>query len=215
MTDLVRFQHRHIPVKYFLNSYRALSDGRSGVRQLQEMMETEHFRLSNWKVVWAGVCAVLRTSITLFQVDAKSCIDSRLRAEVAAEWRLISDRRDEYPIFWHFLRKERDNIIHEYEWAAYEMWMDETGNLSPPKLSLLDVRPEKSRSVLLMRSGHYKGRDSLQLLQESSEWVEDRIYAAIRRAGYNPEEMRNIATFKAPPSLRTVIGEQRGILDFD
>lgn len=204
MTDLMRYGDRYrdrcIPVKYFLNSYRALSDGTCGVRNLQEMLDTEHFLLSNWEVVWAGTCALLRAAITMFKVDAKSCIDSRLGDEIAAEWKLIC-KKEEHPIFWQFLLQERDNIMHRYEWAAYEMWMDESGNFSPPKLSLLNVRPENSRTVLLMRSGHYKAQDSLELLREGADWVEDRIYSAIRRAGYEPDEMRNIATFQKPPQL--------------
>ena len=201
MTDLVNYRHRYIPVKYFLNSYRALSDGWSGIRHLEGLLGSERFYVSDWKVAWIGACAILRTAITLFQIDAESCLDKNLRREVANEWDLIKHNKDEHLIFWEFLRKERDNIIHEYEWGAYEMWMAADGSISPPKFSLLDIRPSESRSVLIMRSGLYKGRDSLELLRESAGWVEERIYGAIRRAGYRPDEHRNIATFSKRLSL--------------
>ncbi|WP_320195220.1 hypothetical protein RMR10_007575 [Agrobacterium rosae] len=118
---------------------------------------------------------------------------------------MIADKKDSHPIFWEFLRKERDNIIHEYEWGAYEVWIGADGALSRPKVSLLQVRPDDVRSVLLMRGGHYAGRNSLEVLTESASWIQDRIYSAIRRAGYEPEELRNIATFQKRPTLLDTI----------
>ncbi|MFC3162448.1 hypothetical protein [Ciceribacter thiooxidans] len=190
-----------MPVKYFLNCYRALSDGKSAVIHLENLLKEERFLISDWKVIWVGACAILRTSITLFQIDSRSCLDKALRQEIAREWKLISDDKRGHAIFWEFLRKERDNIIHEYEWGAYEMWMNAEGELSQPKFSLLDIRPADARSVLRMRGGFYSGQDSLELLKDSAAWVEERIYSAIRRAGYSPEEHRNVATFQKRPSL--------------
>lgn len=202
MTDLTAHRNSFMPVKYFLNCYRALSDGRSAIKHLETLIESQDFLFSDWKVVWVGTCAILRTSITLFQKDAKSCIDTLLRAEVANEWALIRNHRGDHPIYSEFLLKERDNIIHNYDWGAYERWLSQDGSVNAPKLSLLSVRPEDARSVLMMRNGHYKGRNSLELLIESAQWVEERIHAAIYRAGYTPEEYRNIATFQKRPSLK-------------
>ncbi len=47
-----------------------------------------------------------------------------------------------------------------------------------------------------MRGGSYKNRNSLDLLKESAEWVEARIYGAIRRAGFDPDEYRNLVNFQ-------------------
>jgi hypothetical protein len=201
VSDLFNHRHRYIPVKYFLNSYRACSDGLSAVRHLEELVASQDFFLSDWKVRWIGACAILRTAITLFQKDAKSCIDKTLRAEIFNEWSLINRHKDDHPVFWEFLKKERDNIIHAYEWGAYQVWMAADGSLSAPKLSLLSVRPEDTRSILLMRGGHFKGRNSLEIMTEAAQWVEARIFAAIERSGYKPDEYRNVATFQKPVSL--------------
>lgn len=120
-----------------------------------------------------GTCTLLRTSIDLFRRDASSCINGKIRDEIRAEWEAIDKDQEANAIFWDFLRKERNNIVHEYEWSAYEMWLDSEGNLNPPKLSLLSLRPEDARSVLIMRGGKYKGRDSLELLIESADWVNE------------------------------------------
>ena len=205
MTVPLKYRNIYMPVKYFLTSYGALSDGKTGVRLLEEHLQSATILLSEWKVIWIGACALLRTSIDLFQVDAKSCINQKIREEIRAEWNSIKQKED-HPIFWKFLQKERNNILHEYEWAAYEMWMDQDGNTRPARISLLSMKPKDVNHVLVMRGGPYKDRNSLDLLKESAEWVEARIYSAIRRAGFDPDEDRNLVTFqKRPPVEKTLL----------
>ena len=221
MTVPLKYRNTYVPVKYFLTSYRALSDGMIGVRHLEEYLQSSTFLLSDWKVIWIGTCTLLRTSIALFEVDAKSCINQKIREEIVSEWESIKEkkedhpifweflREEDHPIFWEFLREERNNILHEYEWAAYEVWMDQEGNRQPAPISLLSIKPEDTSSVLIMRGGPYKDRNSLDLLKESAEWVEARIYGAIGRAGFDPDEDRNLVNFeKRPPVLpgTTVLG---------
>lgn len=196
MTILLQHHNRFAPVKYFLNSYRALSDGRSGIGLLEEKLRSNSFLFSDWKILWLGTCAVLRTSIDLFQVDAKSCINSDIRESIKAEWDLIKSNQESHTIFWKFLRKERDHIIHEYKWTAYETWLLEDGTTQTPALSLLAVRPEAAKSMLVMRHGFFEGRNSIELLSEGADWVEQRIFSAIERAGFDPEEQRRLGDFQ-------------------
>lgn len=170
-------------------------------------MASTNFLLSEWKVIWIGACTILRTSIDLFQVDVKSCINQKVREGILSEWASIKEDKDAHPIFWKFLQKERNNIIHEYEWAAYEAWLDQDGTVRPARMSLLDLKPRDARSVLIMRGGQYKDRNSLDLLKESAEWVESRIFGAIRRAGFEPDEERNLVNFqKRPTAEKTLLG---------
>ncbi len=200
MTLPAEFRNQYFPVKYALKSYGALSDGKAGVRHLEEYLQSSEFLWSDWKVIWIGACALLRTSITLFQIDARSCINKRIREEISSEWDSIKKNRDDHAIFWEFLRKERNIILKQYEWPAYEMWMNEDGTIRPPaRMTLLSVKPKDAKSVLIMRSGPFKDRNSLDLLQESAEWVEERIFGSIRRAGFDPDEQRNLVTFEKPP----------------
>ncbi|MDP2184976.1 MAG: hypothetical protein Q8J93_05850 [Xanthomonadales bacterium] len=137
----------------------------------------------------------------MFRVDAKSSHSQRLREEIAIEWKLILERKADHQIFWEFLRRERDNIIHDYNWRAYEAWMKPDGTFGATSLSLLSLGEDQARRVILMKSGHFKGRNSLELLNESADWVETRIFGAIRRAGYNPEEERGLFHFQPKPTL--------------
>jgi hypothetical protein len=105
------------------------------------------------------------------------------------------------------LRKERNNALHEYEWTAYEMWLGQEGATQPARISLLSVRPEDMQSVLIMKGGHYKNHNSLELLKDSAEWIQARIFGAICRAGYDPEEDRRIGDFqKRPPTEDSLLG---------
>lgn len=204
-----KFQNAYIPVKFFLVSFRALCDGNSGIRHLEEYLQSRLIVVSDWKVIWIGACTLLRTAIDLFNVDAKSCIAKSLREEVRSEWKSIESNKDDHPIFWEFLRKERNNILHEYEWPAYEVWMDQDGMTQPRTFSLLSIKPEDSNTVLVMKDGPYKGRNSLELLKESAEWVEARIFAAIGRAGFDPDEPRNLFSFGKPstePKIKSLLG---------
>ncbi len=195
-----KYYNTYVPVKYFLTSYRALSDGKAGILALEDLLVSPKLFLSEWKVLWIGTCTLLRTSIDLFRVDAKSCINQRIREQIQIEWNSVKTEYEDHPIFWDFLRKERDNIIHEYEWKAYEVWLGQDGEARPARISLLELKPTDVRSVLVMRSGRYKDRDSLELLKESANWVETRICSAIQRAGFQPDEHRNLINFQERPS---------------
>lgn len=151
MTLPSQYPHHHVPVKYFLASYRALSDGRTGIRLLEEKLE--------------------KSSIDLFRIDGESCLASRIREEIQAEWHAIRTEKEKHAIFWEFLRKERDSVIHQYEWRAYETWIKPDGTFRGPKLSLLIMEDDDgARPTILMKEGVFKGRDSLELLREGAHW---------------------------------------------
>ncbi|GGE31599.1 hypothetical protein GCM10007276_05960 [Agaricicola taiwanensis] len=202
MTLPSQYPNHHVPVKYFLASYRALSDGRTGVRLLEEKLEkSTRSLLSEWKVLWIGTCTILRTSIDLFRIDGESCLASRIREEIRAEWHAIRTEKEKHAIFWEFLRKERDSVIHQYEWRAYETWIKPDGTFRGPKLSLLIMEDDDvAKPAILMNDGFFQGRDSLELLREGADWVEERIFSAVRRAGFDPEEARSLASFLPLPT---------------
>ncbi|OYX66429.1 MAG: hypothetical protein B7Y88_05555 [Sphingomonadales bacterium 32-64-17] len=197
MTTPNCYRQNFIPIKYFLSSYRALSDGRFGIKQLKKLLEDEDFLISEWKVVWIGTCATLRSAVELFRVDAQSCLSQNIRNELKAEWEGIKERAELHPIYWEFLKKERDNIIHEYKWSAYEAWLSPDGAIqSPPTLLGRLVASSDVSPSLLMKGGEYEGFDSVALLAQASEWIEERIFSSIRRAGFDPEEKRGVSNFE-------------------
>jgi hypothetical protein len=203
MTLPSKYPYHHVPAKYFLASYRALSDGRTGIGVLEQTLsKSGPLFLSEWKVLWIGTCTILRTCIDLFRIDGKSCLAPRIREEIQAEWHAIKTEKDKHPIFWEFLRKERDSVIHQYEWQAYEAWIKPDGTFRAPKLSLLMMEDDDgAKPAILMKDGFYKGSDSLELLRVGADWVEERIFSAVCRAGFDPEERRCLSTFLPPPNI--------------
>jgi hypothetical protein len=207
MTAPLRYRDYYVPIKWFLTSYKAVLDGKKGIDLLDNHLKENGFSLSEWKVIWVGSCSLLRTSIDLFKnADLKTCIDSKIKKEIKTEWDLIGKNKDKHKIFWEFLQKERNNILHQYEWAAYEAWMDKEGAARPATITLLGVQPDEVENVLIMRGGAYNGRNSVDLLRESADWAEERIFSAIRRAGFDPDEERNAVTFKSRPPNDAGIG---------
>jgi len=201
-----KYANNYIAIKYMLSSYRALTDSRAGIRHLEDMLKEKSFLFSEWKIVWIGVCATLRSSIDLFQLDARSCLSQGIRNELKAEWNLIKDNSDAHPIYWNFLKKERDNIIHEYNWTAYEAWLEPDGTIQASSTIIGHLlAPSDAKRVLLMQHGEYAGEDSLLLLSNAADWAEARISSAIERAGFSPDEKRGLFDFREMPDTEIAL----------
>lgn len=209
MTVSDRYRNVYIRTKNFLTSYRALSDGRTALEILRQHLEREKFLFSEWKIHWIATCTLLRSSIDLFRQDINSCISKDIREALRKEWEEIGADRERHAIFWDFLRKERDSVIHHYKWSAYQVWLDKEGNQVSPTLSLLRVEPNAKSTVIEMQHGRYEGKNSIELFESAANWVEERIFSAISNAGFDPEEERNLITFK--PREKIGKAELRGI----
>jgi hypothetical protein len=199
--------YRNLPleVKYNLASYRACLDCKHGLERLKKGQVT----YSAWKVEWAGLCALLRTSIEMIgKKDAKSCLPEILKKELKHAWNELTYHKEKFPLFWEFIRRERNNIMHEYEFSAYEAIIKPDGTTRRSR-GLLSFMEEGEKETLVIGSGHYKDRQALEVLSEAIEWVENYIFSAIKKAGYDPEEKRYAGSLQpialAPASARTAL----------
>lgn len=184
-----------MPVKSYLACYRANDDCQHAIKILQQ----EPISFSQWKVQWAGICALLKTSIHLMRAkDAKSCLPLPLRNSLLHAWQELGRNKDKHPIFWEFIDKERHNILKEYEYSAYEVIIAEDGTIKKPYRSLLSIMAEGEKRDLIIKHGYFQGKVALDLLMEASEWIEEYIFQAIREAGYDPEEMRRTTALLPP-----------------
>ncbi|MBU2991626.1 hypothetical protein Q4555_15855 [Octadecabacter sp. 1_MG-2023] len=206
MTVPSKYLNLHIPAKDMVNSHRAFSDGKYAASKLRRIMEQDSLLLRDWKIHWVASCTLLRTAIDLFKADAKNCLSHSLREEFRNEWHKISDDRDQHPIFWKFLREERNNIIHEYRWSAYERYFDaESGETASPP-GLLTLTSENYGSELKIRTGHFEGQSALGVIDEATGWVRARIMAVFERANIDPDERRNVVTFTVEPKRDGLLG---------
>lgn len=201
MTIPKKYANTYLPVKYFLSSYRAYSDGCQAVKLLEKDLEGSSLMLSDWKIHWIAACALLRGAIDLFKLYGSICVNRNLAQAFKDEWAAVGATKEDHPVFWNFLRDERNSILHEYRWSAYEEYLHLDGTIAAPRPSILLLSSENYESSLRLRSGAYSGRQALDVIQESRDWVRDRINSAICRAGLKPDEERNIVDFSLRPKV--------------
>lgn len=191
-------QDRYFELGVLLSCNRALADAKRGHMQLVEQIETEAMLLSDWKITWAGTCAVARATMHLMRNDAKSCLNERLKEELKAEFEHVGRDRDRHKIFWEFLYTERNALLKEYKWSAYKIYLDENGDRLA-SMGLLNTVLAAKNSELRIEAGAYKGRLALEVLQEAIEWAEDRIVSAVNRAGFDINEQVHFRTWSKKP----------------
>ncbi|MDI1226471.1 MAG: hypothetical protein PSY14_02150 [bacterium] len=195
-------QYRYLPieVKYNLTSYLACSDCKYAIHRLKE----RQISYSAWKVEWAGICALLKASVHLMAAkDAKACLPETLKRELKKAYDELRKNKEQYPLFWKFIDRERHNILKEYEFSAYEVIIQPDGTTSNTRRSLLSFMDDSVKEALLIRSGEYKTRNALDVLTEAVEWLENYIFDTIRKAGYDPNERRYAATLLPIETLNT------------
>lgn len=170
-----------IEVKWYLGSYRAYSDAWYAIADLAE----REVSYGGWKIQWAGICATLKSSIHLMKIDAKRCFSPDLRDALTAQYNRLRVEKDNFPIFWNFIDRERHNILKEYEFSAYERWLNEDGNVisAPSLISMVTAKRE-----LRIRGGTNDGRPAIDVVREAAEWLEGYICETIRLGGFQPDE---------------------------
>jgi hypothetical protein len=184
------YQNLPLKVKYNFTSYRACLDSKYAIERLKR----GEISYSQWKVEWAGICALLKAAVHLMKAkDARSCLPDRVKSEFKAAYDELGKNKDKYSLFWKFIDKERHNILKEYEFSAYEAIIRPDGTTRQPK-GLLSTMEEGEKEALLIRSGEYQGRNALEVLSESVEWLESYILNTIEKAGYDPNEERYAGT---------------------
>ncbi|WP_240233600.1 hypothetical protein [Devosia lacusdianchii] len=169
-------------VKHYLSCYRAWGDADRAIATLGE----QKISLSNWKIQWAGICAVMKTSIHLMRVDAKSCFSTELRDALKSRYDHLGKTKADHPIFWYFIDRERHNVLKEYQFSAYEAMIQDPSNEGKDLPSLLSAM--MADKELRLQGGPYDGRLAIEVAKEASAWLQAYIEETIRIGGFEPEE---------------------------
>lgn len=168
-------------VKWYLASFRASQDVRWAVEEARRSPPS----LSTWRVQWGGMCALLKTSVHLMRIDAKRCFSASIREALAEAWKALGRDKSAFPLFWDFINRERNNILKEYAFSAYEGMLQEDGTIDVPKSLLTSLSEDRQ---LFIRGGQYDGRLALDVASEATEWVQSYLANAIRKGGFDPDE---------------------------
>lgn len=186
-----RFGKLRVPTNFFLASYRVASDCEWEINRLRK----DSPYISGWRIRWAGLCSLLTTSVHLMKnKDAKACIPSAVKQALIDKWNEIGEDRSGNQIYWDFIRKERNNILKEYEFAAYEAILDSQGN-NKPKKSLIYMLSDGESEALVLRGGPYEGRLGLDVAEEGVLWLKGVVNGCLLKAGFNPDAEIEVSEF--------------------
>jgi hypothetical protein len=170
-----------IRVKWYLGSYRACSDATYAIDDLAE----REVSYGGWKVQWAGICATMKSSIHLMTIDAKRCFSPDLREALTSQYHRLRREKSDFPVFWQFIDRERHNILKEYEFSAYERWLNEDGTAIPSP-SLMSI--VNSKRELRIKGGINDGRLALDVARDAAHWIERYLAETIRLGGFEPDD---------------------------
>ena len=95
-----------------------------------------------------------------------ACENTKYKAAIKNEWAELNKSKPDPPIFWEFVDKVRNNIVHEYIIHAEQGATVFIGQNKP------------TENHYTINDGYYKGYDQRDLLKEAIEWWEayiDRI----------------------------------------
>lgn len=134
-----------------------------------------------WRLDWALAVVLLRTiGDVLHKVDGAA--DMRVRRasrELYESW----GEGEENAIFRHFIKQERDSIVHEYRTAMSEgpiAIINVAAAFSKEPVALADLLEENLYRP--MDGGPFAGQDGRDLIDDALEWWRAQLDEVDRRA---------------------------------
>lgn len=169
-----------------------LNDCREVLRHLRKDPPAQE-----WRILWVAALALLRTVQEALQnVDRKnSNIHPRLEEEIGAFHKRLGQTKPEPMIYWHFIRDNANEMLHEYKLKAVmvESYAPAVVLSGPSDVStsatavvstVLRSTPgagETARSYW-MKNGPFKDQDQRDVIQKAIDWWEAEIGGIEERA---------------------------------
>lgn len=140
----------------------------SDAELVRERLEDERDE-REWRLDWALNVVLLRTiGDVLHKVDgAADSLVKQASRELYSRW----NEGDENAIFRHFIKQERDSIVHEYRTAMSEdpiAIVNVAAALSKNPVALTDILDENLFRP--MDHGIFAGQDGRDLIDDALEW---------------------------------------------
>lgn len=148
---------------------RVLCDCRTAL----EMLDDEEVE-DRWRIIWVAAITLLRSigHVLLREADA----DPYLRDRVRALFREHAEDRDAHPIYWEFIKAERDSLIKENATQVYDSVQStlvvEELHGQMLKSSVFTLEGNLFRPL---RDGRWAGEDARDVYLEAIDWWEAQI----------------------------------------
>ena len=127
--------------------------------------------VSEWVLIWAGVIALLRTVGYVLRKDA----DARVKKAQDAWWDRLEDTKPNPPIFWEFIKRDRDVLLHEAKLTVDASAIVFLSGGAIPRDAPRPPPPPPPIYNYKMKSGRFAGQDPRDLVKEAIEWWEKQL----------------------------------------
>jgi hypothetical protein len=137
-----------------------------------------------WRRRWIAVIALLRAVGNVLQNTDRANGDSALRRAIDDGWKIVETTRP--PIFWEFIKRERDGVLKAYEFTASQS-VTLALRPSPSPIIVRGGGGPRSGSVMqhgprvqaiytaTMASGAFKGEKPKDVVQRAITWWTEQL----------------------------------------
>ncbi len=140
---------------------------------LQDLIEADVGPM--WRRRWFALVALLRTvGHVLDKVDGPT--DSRLAEAISRQYKLLKSSLPEPQIYWGFIDDERNIVIKEYKFRAYNAasgvgvsWLSMTNPKTGDVMTIKANRYHEAHVHLLI-DGPFEGRREVDVAAEAIQW---------------------------------------------
>jgi len=169
----------HVTKKQIMSNLRlkadvVLQDCKHSIWEYDLQLQSEELRIK-----WLCIITLLRAvGHVLLNVDSKNG-DNKLKVIIDRRFDEINRHKDKFPIFWKFIKEERDRFLKDYEHGIIRIIRPKQEKRNKGFSISSDVAKSRGGKVLqkdsdeivsYLSSGPYKGRYEKDVAQEAYKW---------------------------------------------
>jgi hypothetical protein len=153
-----------------------LQDCKNSLLEYNLQLQSEKLRIR-----WICIVTLLRAVGHVLQNVDMENRDEKLKAIIKCKFDEINNHKEKYPIYWKFIKAERDRFLKQYEHGIVRILRPKPGIRRIGFSSTSDV--SRNRGVYLppsdtdeivsfLSSGPYKGKYEKDIAEEAYKWWE-------------------------------------------
>jgi hypothetical protein len=143
-----------------MKARQVLADARAAISLASLAMDHASFRLH-----WAAAVALLRAVGHVLE-KADACSSPAFAKANREWWAGVRRDRADHPIFWNFIKAERDNILKEYAFG----YAEDAAEITSTGFDSISVPYH-----MPIQDGPFKGHDSLDVAERAVQWWEAQL----------------------------------------
>jgi len=135
-----------------------------------------------WRLAWCSALTLLRAVGHVLEYEMRSPdAVPEMREAWRAWWKRVGDAKADHPIFWDFIRNDRNALLKEYRFTA-EQGIIIQGALNTVPLGSVPLNGNVAEPTYLMKDGPFAGCDQRDLVQKAIAWWDRQLEEIALRA---------------------------------